>query len=124
MPPVRTAAFAVLGARIAYGAVLAVAPASVTRRWLGPAVDHPPTQVALRALGVREILLHAGAVAAAARGGPLRPWLAASMAGDLSDVAATFAGRSGLPPGSPPATAVVAGGSAVLSGVIAAAAER
>lgn len=33
----RTAAVAVLGFRIAYGAGLLVAPRPLTRRWLGPA---------------------------------------------------------------------------------------
>ena len=115
----RSAAVAVLGARIAYGAVLVAAPQRVTGRWLGPAAATAPTQVALRALGAREVLLHAGALLALGRGASLRPWLAASAAGDLTDIAATTAARSGLPAGSAPATAAVAGGSAALSAALA-----
>jgi hypothetical protein len=123
MSAVRTATLAVLGARVAYGVALAVAPERLARRWLGPAAGTPPTQVPLRALGVREAILHTGAIAAALDGRPVRPWLAASIAGDLSDIAATVAARRGLPGGAPAATAIVAGASAALSAVVAAAAE-
>jgi hypothetical protein len=112
---------AVLGLRVAYGAALVAAPERLARRWLGPSAATAPTQVPLRALGVREALIHAGALAAAARGGALRPFLAASIAGDVSDIAATVAGRRGLPGQAPAATAVVAGASAALSLAVAAA---
>ena len=46
-----------------------------------------------------------------------------SIAGDLSDIAFTAAGRSGLPKGSAPKTAAVAGGSAALTAVVLAAAS-
>jgi len=124
MPPIRTAAIAVLALRVLYGAALVAAPGRLTRRWLGPAADEQPTQVALRALGVREALLHAGAITAAAHGGSLRPWLGASIAGDLSDIAGTIAARRGLPDGAAPATLAVAGGSALLSAVLAATVDR
>ncbi len=120
MDPRRIAALAVLGSRIAYGAGLVVAPAPLARRWLGKGAEHAPVQVPLRALGVREIVLHTGAVIAAVRGEPLRPWLAASAAGDLSDIAWTVAGRRELPDGSATATAIVAGGSAALTAALAA----
>jgi hypothetical protein len=112
---VRTAAAAILGLRIVYGLLLLVAPASVTKRWLGPSVQTAPTQVPLQALGAREILLHAGGLLALRSGAPLRPWLAASATGDVSDIVATTARRGGLPKHAAPATAVVAGGSALLS---------
>ncbi len=50
--------------------------------------------------------------------------LAASVTGDLADIAATVAGRRGLPDGAAPATLVVAGGSALLTAALAAAIER
>ncbi|MBJ7520699.1 MAG: hypothetical protein JHC84_13465 [Solirubrobacteraceae bacterium] len=115
MPRSRQLTVAMLVARIGYAAVLIVAPARWTERWLGPHVQQAPTQVALRALGVREGVLHVGALAAALRGRPVRPWLVASMVGDLSDIAATARGRDGLPDGAVTATAVVAGGSALLT---------
>jgi len=124
MPASRILAAAVLGLRIAYGAALVAAPERLTRRWLGPAVADAPAQVALRGLGAREVLLHAGGLAAALRGDAVRPWLAASVAGDVSDIAATVGGRRGLPDGSAPATLVVAGASAVISVAVGALLER
>jgi hypothetical protein len=124
MPTSRVLAASVLVLRIAYGAALIAAPARLTRRWLGPAVDRDPTRVALRGLGAREVLLHAGGLAATLRGGAVRPWLAASVAGDVSDIAATAGGRRGLPDGAAPATLAVAGASAVVSVAVGAAVDR
>jgi hypothetical protein len=116
----RSAVAGVMALRIAYGAALIAAPERLARRWLGPDAGRAPAQVPLRALGMREALLHAGGLAAAVRGGDVRPWLAASIAGDLTDIAATVAARAGLPRGAAPATAAVAGGSALVSAVVAA----
>jgi hypothetical protein len=121
MPATRSIAVAVLGLRIAYGAALVAAPARLTRRWLGPAGASGPTQVGVRGLGAREVLLHVGALTAALRGAPLRPWLAASIAGDLTDIASTGAARREVPDGAPLATLVVAGGSAAISAALVAA---
>ena len=120
-PPIRKLTLAVLGLRIAYGAGLILAPTRLALRWLGAPARSAPTQVPLRGLGTREIVLHAGAVAAAVRGASLRPWLLGSVAGDLTDVLATVAGRRELPDGSTTATAVVGGTSALISLALAAA---
>src|SRR3954447_24719154 len=120
----RIAAVVVFGLRIAYGAALLAAPDKVTKRWLGPGRSAAPARVALRGLGARELAIHGAGLVAALRSAPVRPWLAASIAGDLSDIVATAGARGGLPSGSAPATAAVAGGSAALSAaVLAAAAE-
>jgi hypothetical protein len=124
MPASRVLAASVLALRVAYGAALIAAPARLTRRWLGPAVEGDPTRVALRGLGAREVLLHAGGLVATLRGDAVRPWLAASVAGDASDIAATAAGRSGLPDGAAPATLAVAGTSALLSVAVGALLDR
>ena len=120
----RTATFALLGLRVAYGAALIAAPERLARRWLGSSAGTPPTQVPLRGLGAREIVVHGFAIAAALKGKPLRPFLAASAAGDLADIVATAAGRRGLPDGAAPATLAVAGGSALLTVGLAAAIDR
>jgi hypothetical protein len=120
----RSAAAAVCGLRIAYGAALLAAPERITKRWLGPARNTDAAKVALRALGAREVAIHVLALSAAVHDESLRPWLGASIAGDLSDIAATLAGRSGLPRGAAPATAAVAGVSAALSAAVLVAAER
>ena len=100
MPPVRIAAIVVLGLRAFYGAALLVTPGRVTKQWLGPSAARPPAVVAVR-------------------GAPLRPWLALSIAGDLSDIAATAAGRDGVPDKAPVKTLAVAGGSAAISAALA-----
>ncbi len=122
--PLRGVAAAVLGLRIAYGAGLIAAPARLAERWLGSEAGRAPTQVPLRALGTREIVLHVGGLLAALGDAPVRPWLLASAAGDLTDVAATFVGRRQLPDGSALATLVVAGSSALASGGLAIAVDR
>lgn len=124
MSRTRQAAIAVAGLRIVYGAALAAAPARTTRSWLGDDGARPGGRVALRALGAREIVLHAGAIAAALAGAPVRPWLLASVGGDLSDIAATFASGSGLPEGAPVKTLVVAGASAAISVAVLAALDE
>jgi len=115
---VRRAAIAVLGLRVAYGVALLATPARVTRSWLGPAVDGDPVKIALRGVAGREIVVHALGIAAAVQGRPLRPWLAASLVGDLTDVAATVAGRAGVPSDAPRKTAAVAGGSAAVTAAL------
>jgi hypothetical protein len=110
------AVLAVLGFRVGYGAALIVVPEKVTKNWLGPLDD--ASKVALRGLGGREVAVHGLAIAAALRGKPLAPWLLASIAGDLNDIVATFAGRKGIPDGAPAKTAVVAGSSAALTAAI------
>jgi hypothetical protein len=117
----RTAATAVLGLRIAYGVGLVAAPGRLTRGWVGPVADQAGGRVALRALGAREVLLHAGALRAALGAGAPRPWLVASIGGDLADMAATVAARDGLPDRSAPATLAVAGASALATAAVAAA---
>jgi hypothetical protein len=119
-----TAAIAVFGLRVAYGAGLVVAPEKLTRSWLGADVARDPVKVALRGIGGREIVLHGFGIAAAVHGRPLWPWLAISMAGDVSDIAATFAGRAGIPGDSPRKTLAVAGGSAALSMAVLVASTR
>jgi hypothetical protein len=121
---VRALTVGVLALRVVYGVALIAAPERLSRRWLGPDSERSPTQVALRGLGAREIVVHVAALNAALRGAPVRGFLAASIAGDLSDIAATVAGRDELPDGSAVATVVVAGGSALLTAGVAALADR
>ena len=114
----------VAGLRIAYGAGLALTPGAVGSKWIGRDGRRPATGVALRALGAREVALHAGAVAAALRGDPVRPWFLASMLGDFTDVLATAGAAANVPDDAPAKTFAVAGGSALLSGALLAALDR
>jgi hypothetical protein len=111
---------AVLSSRIAYGAALLIAPDRVAgNRWLGPEARRPAARVPLRGLGAREIALHGAALASYVRGSAIRPFLVASIVGDLADIGATTLARERLPEGSAPATAAVAGGSLLLSALAA-----
>jgi hypothetical protein len=123
MTPVRSATVLVAAFRVAYATALVVAPARVTQAWIGPDGGRSATQVAIRGLAARDAIIHVGMAAAALRGAPVRPWLAAGVAGDLSDIAATFASRSAVPGDSPRKTALVAGASAAVSAGVAAYAD-
>lgn len=121
---VRPTATAVLVLRVSYGLALVAAPRRLAVRWLGEAANDVPVQVPLRGLGTREAVLHAGALVALRRRAALRPWLAASIAGDLTDVIATAVGRRRLPAGSPLASLAVGGGSALVSLLLAGAIDE
>lgn len=119
-PAVKVITISVLASRIAYGAALLVSPERVAaNRWLGPDARRQAARVPLRGLGAREVALHGVALASFVRGAPIRPFLAASIAGDLADIGATTVSRDGLPANSAPATAAVAGGSLLLSALVA-----
>ena len=124
MSRARAAAVAVATMRMAYGFALALAPASTGSKWIGGDAARPATGVALRALGAREVALHAGAMAAALRGKPVRPWFLASMAGDCMDMIATAGAAGHVPDDAPAKTFAVAGGSALLSAVLLTAVDR
>ena len=106
---------ATLGARIAYGAVMVIAPQKIGRKWLGSPADEPGGRVALRGVGGREVAVHGVALFTLLRGGPVWPSLVASIGGDLTDVTSTVAVGDGLPDGSVRATIATGGGSALLT---------
>src|SRR3954468_22680978 len=116
----RVVAAAVAGLRMAYGVALAVAPGAVGSKWIGGDARRRPTGVALRALGTRDAALQAGTLAAALRGEPVRPWLLAAIAGDATDMVATAGASGDVPDDAPRKPLAVAGGSAAVSGLLAA----
>jgi hypothetical protein len=119
------AAIGVAAFRVVYGVALTAAPERLGRRWLGAgAAASDPVQVGLRGLGARDAVINAGALVSALRGAPVRPWLAAAIAGDLADLGATLAGRRGLPDGSPALAAGVIAASIALTGAALAVQER
>jgi hypothetical protein len=123
-PRARAATTALLSFRVVYGLALIAVPAKVAgNRWLGPGARAGAAQVPLRGLGAREVAIHGLALAALWSGGPVRPLLGASIAGDLTDIAATTASREELPDNAALATAAVAGGSALLTAAAAVALE-
>ncbi|MDQ6605120.1 MAG: hypothetical protein M3Z06_01060 [Actinomycetota bacterium] len=120
----RAAAAAILTSRVAYGVGLAVAPERLAAGWLGASASSKAGQVPLRALGAREAAFHGAALIALARDEPVRRWLVASIAGDLTDVVSTIAARREVPGKAPVLTVALGGGAAALSAVLARALER
>jgi hypothetical protein len=119
MTRMRAAAAAVLTSRVAYGLALALAPERLAAGWIGAPAQSKAGQVPLRALGAREAAFHGAALIALARDEPLRRWLVASIAGDLTDVIATIAARREVPGQAPWLTVALGGGAAALSAVVA-----
>jgi hypothetical protein len=115
MSPARRFTAVLLGLRVAYGLGLLAAPARLATGWLGEDASTQPVKVPLRGVGGREVAVHGAALLATLGGGPVRPWLAVSVAGDVSDIAATAIGRGPLPGGAVPKTAALAGASAALT---------
>ncbi len=96
--------------RIGYAAALLAAPERTARPWLGEVANEAGTTIAVRGLGVRDLVLAAGALASAASGRSARPWLAACAASDAVDLAATLiADGERLPSRSKPGTVAAAG---------------
>jgi len=124
MTRTRQAALALAGFRIAYGLALAAKPVRATQSWLGPGAAAAPAEVPLRGMAGREIAVHTALAAAVLSETPIKPWLVVSIAGDCSDIAATFRAGDGLPDGAPVKTLVVAGLSAALSAAVLVALDR
>jgi hypothetical protein len=118
--PTTTRVFA--AARIAYGAGLLVAPGPVGGGWIGGDAQRPATRVALRALGIRDIALSAGALVTAADADRRRPWLWATVGSDCVDVIATVAAGGALSDRARVGTALLAGSAALAGAALACAA--
>jgi hypothetical protein len=98
-------------------ALLAV-PELGSRQWLGPVSAEPGTQVAVRALGARDMLL--GFLALHTLDTPAGPrMLRACAAADIVDGTATFIARRKLPAAGAWGTIVLAGGAAVRGFLVA-----
>jgi hypothetical protein len=123
MPSLRGSTIAFAGGRLAFGVGLIAAPGRTASGWLGSDARRAPTQVAVRGLGARDIALSAGVAAGALERGALRPWLAACVACDLSDIAATVAAGDSLSSRARWGTIALAGAAAVAGLALIAGAE-
>jgi hypothetical protein len=100
--------------RVAIGAVALLAPRAVGRAWLGAAGATPAGGVAMRALGVRDLVLGGIALHTLDHPDVAPRWQRTCAAVDAVDFAATAAARSALPPvGSALVMAMAAGGAAM-----------
>jgi hypothetical protein len=96
--------------RIGYAVALLAAPERTARPWLGEVADEAGTTIAVRGLGVRDLVLSSGALASAASGRSARGWLAACAASDAVDLLATLtADGDRLPAKAKPGTVAAAG---------------
>lgn len=119
MSNAKNIAMALAAGRVALGAGLAMAPARVGRSWIGEIAGGPTGQLAVRATGVRDIAVGAGALLAIRRGAPARGWLEAGMLADAGDIVGTLAAFRHLPPLGRVVTIALAAGAIVVAGSIA-----
>jgi hypothetical protein len=110
----RTLARSQAVARAAIGAALTVAPRVAAAGWLGRDARRPATQVALRALGARDLAIGLGVAYAVGQGHGARPWLQAGTLADVVDLASTVRARGHLSPLGVAGVGAMAAGSAVL----------
>jgi hypothetical protein len=111
----RIATLVHFGVHVAYGVVTLAVPGRIGKPWLGRSVPSAPSDVPLRGVGGREVTVHLAGAAAILQGASLRPWLLASLGGDLTDIVATVAQRKQLPPGGLRACLVTGGASALMT---------
>lgn len=83
--------------RVVVGTALVVTPGLAGRTWIDEASRTPAAKVILRALGIRDLVLGAGALIALERGAPVREWVLLGAACDAVDAAATTLAIRRLP---------------------------
>jgi hypothetical protein len=83
--------------RAGLGAALLVAPSRLGRPWVGAIADEPGGQVALRGLGIRDLLLGGIALHVADRPGVGARTAMTCAIADAIDTGATLAARRHLP---------------------------
>ena len=116
---VKDLAVGLAGGRIAIGVVSLLAPGPVGRAMMGPEGDSGGTRLLLRVLGVRDLALGVGVLAAMDRSAPVQGWLRASGVVDGLDAAGCVLARRHLRPTVFPAAAAAATAGALLSGWLA-----
>ena len=82
--------------RLLAGVVLFFMPRVATRAWTGEESRDAPTDLAVRAMGVRDVAIGAGLVTALERGAPVRGWLEAGAMVDAGDAFGTLVSWRGL----------------------------
>ena len=104
--------------RILFGLGFVLSPRSA-RTWVGVVADDRAASVLIRALGVRDLAMGAGALAALGGRGSARPWFAGQLAADSTDFVATWRVREDLPgPAVAFALAMAAGSAAIAAAYV------
>ena len=101
--------------RIAFGIGMIAAPATIGRSWLGEDGTTPGAQVALRGLGIRDLLIGMAQIHTASDPERGYRWARTSGIGDAVDLIATIAARKGLPASGVYGTGALAGMAVVSS---------
>jgi hypothetical protein len=83
--------------RMAVGTALTIAPGLFGRAWIGDGAKAPAAKLLLRAFGVRDLALGAGAFHALATGGEVRTWVVWGGISDAVDAGATLLAIRQLP---------------------------
>ncbi len=119
----RKLVIASFGVHVAYGAAMLAAPGRVGARWTGRPSPTVIADVPLRGIGGREVAMHAAGAVVLLRGASLRPWLLASLGGDITDITSSLIQREQLPDGGLRAVLLTGGGSALWTVALLVAAE-
>ena len=82
-------------ARAGFGVGLLARPERLTEAWIGGDAHRAGTQVAVRGLGGRDLVLGIGALTSEGR--DRQRWVAAGITGDLVDLTATLAAGDRVP---------------------------
>jgi hypothetical protein len=118
MKPLDAARGLALG-RVALGAGLLLAPATLGRPWVGAVADRPGAQVVLRGFGARDVILGGIALHLLGRGPAGPRALQACAVADAVDAGATLAAIRELPPLGAGLVAALAAGAAVAEVAVA-----
>ena len=101
-------------ARGAFGVALMFAPGPIGRPWVGRDASRASSHVYSAAMGSRDVGLALGVLDAVNLRRGARPWLAASVLADSTDLLVTLRNRDRLPAFGVASVAVMAASSAVL----------
>jgi len=75
--------------RVVIGATLTLAPGFAGGQWVGEVAQRKDAKVMIRAMGVRDLALGAGALQALSSGDPVRSWVLMGALSDVIDFTAT-----------------------------------
>jgi hypothetical protein len=107
--------------RLGFGAAMLAVPERVTRPWIGAEARGAGTQVVVRSLGARDLVIGAGALTSS--GADQQRWLLAALVSDATDLIASLAAGATLPLRGRVLVVAAAGG-AVAAGAVALAGLR
>ena len=110
--------------RVLFGIGFLVTPERSARTWIGSTARRGGARIFAQAVGARDLALGAGALAAMRNGRSARPWFAAHLASDATDLVATWRLRHDLPSASAAYALTVAGASTAIAAAYVVSGER